>query len=452
MARFPETLCKGTAGTTASVGEAHAMTLADDAAAALPQLVRLAEEHGPALSRAFRIIGDGALVGPAGMELFDGLSWRHREALNAFDYAYFAVNRLAATATPPPRVAAPRLPGMPSPPAQHGGERGGDPALLDQLATELSRAGRAFEDAGNTIVTMLNRLSLDPGPGYAISRAGGWIVDCRKDLQRRREQLLKADDVGSLRPGDTGGHPPSMGKPAKSSTSWWSPTNWGNLYLHHFLPGVLGSLKQSGLSAAAVNPVSAVVYMAVDWNGWKKHGAPGMISGATYAIHHPGKAFNAIINLDEWKQDPVKAWGNLAPDIVFTAMTLGSGGGTAAAKRAQGAAARLAGLRRLAKLRRISTVEKPGHSLENVAKDVGRTKPFDKPRESQVVPTDSMPRDLPATNPPRTQPDGRRPIGRPPTPGARNFTPIHQGNASQRLFKKLFPHLEHVNPNYSSKS
>lgn len=140
------------------------MTLADDAAAALPQLVRLAEDHGPTLSKAFQIIDAGALVGPAEMELFDWLSWRHRSALRAFDDAYYAIKQLAATATAPPQVAVPRLPGMPSPPAQHNGERGGDPVLLDQLAAELSRAGRAFEDAGNTVVTMLNRLGLDPGP------------------------------------------------------------------------------------------------------------------------------------------------------------------------------------------------------------------------------------------------------------------------------------------------
>src|SRR4051812_41861034 len=127
------------------------MSRAQDAAAALPGVVRLAEENAPALRRAFRILDAGALVGPAADTLFKDMFGRHQRILSAFGGAFGQVEQLAATATPPPKVAAPRLSGSPSAPRKAAGERSGDPELLHRLGVELGRAGRSWEDAGRAL-------------------------------------------------------------------------------------------------------------------------------------------------------------------------------------------------------------------------------------------------------------------------------------------------------------
>jgi hypothetical protein len=344
------------------------MSRVQDAAAALPAVARLAEENASALRRAFRILDDGALVGPAAGTLFNGLFDRHRLVLSAFSGAFGQVERLASTATPPPKVAWPRLPGLPSVPRQSAGARGGDPELLHQLGVELGRAGRSWEDTGRALAGVLNRLGLSPEHGQTIGRTGGWLTAQKADLERRRDELLKSDADPDLGTTPATALPQVQASGSAKATHSSSILSHGfDLWWNHYLPGVGNSLKELGQSAAAVNPASELVYMAVDFEGWKQHGSIGMAKGGWYGINHPTQLLKAVVNWDEWKKDPVRAYGSFAPDIVTTAMTFGSGGATAAARRAAAAAAKLSKLRKLSELRKIAAAGKAGEGLEQAA-------------------------------------------------------------------------------------
>ncbi|MGI8335782.1 hypothetical protein ACRYCC_38035 [Actinomadura scrupuli] len=214
------------------------MSRAQDAAAALPGVIRLAEENASALRRAFRILHDGALVGPAADTLFKGMFGRHQLVLSALSGAFGQVERLAATATPPPKVASPRLSGSPSAPRKAAGERSGDPELLYQLGVELGRAWRSWEDAGRALAGVLSRLGLTPEHGQTIRRTGGWLAAQKADLERRRDELLGGD-------GDPGlGGTPTAALPqveatgsAKAPGSTYSLSRGFDLWWNHYLPG-----------------------------------------------------------------------------------------------------------------------------------------------------------------------------------------------------------------------
>ncbi|MFC3542454.1 hypothetical protein [Nonomuraea ferruginea] len=170
----------------------YAMATPDEAAQALRAVARLAEEQGDALDRAFRLFGDGALLGPRAARLHAGLVDRCAEVGRAFTRAFRQVERLATARGDPPRVPAPhpRRPPVPlrEPP---GGFVGGDPDLMQAIDAELAEVAESWQLAGQSLAATLVRVGLDSAPGQDVVRAGAWLADQRPDLRRRRADLLK---------------------------------------------------------------------------------------------------------------------------------------------------------------------------------------------------------------------------------------------------------------------
>jgi hypothetical protein len=164
------------------------------AARALLEVGRLGEEYGSKLDGAYHLLDEGALVGPAAYALFTGMSERHRAVRNAFLDAFDQVHRLARHAQPPAGATPPyiRHPPLGLVPAAKG-VRSGSPEQLNLLAGELTRTGRGWEDAGQMLGRILGGLGLSRGPGVTIGRAGSWAVSEKRDLERRRDELLKSD-------------------------------------------------------------------------------------------------------------------------------------------------------------------------------------------------------------------------------------------------------------------
>lgn len=169
--------------------------------AALRIIGRLADEHGRALDKAFRVLADGALVGPHAVELERQMLVRHMSMREAFMTSFQWIWRLAARdPAGPPRVAEPRIGRPPVGAAQaHGGAVGGDVGLLDLLYTELGRAGRAWQDASVGLDRVLMRVGLDRLRARQLGEDGRWLVAQQPDLRRRRAELLESDrvDIGA---------------------------------------------------------------------------------------------------------------------------------------------------------------------------------------------------------------------------------------------------------------
>ncbi|MGI8335775.1 alpha/beta hydrolase [Actinomadura scrupuli] len=173
------------------------MASPEAAARALLEVARLGEEYGSRLDGAYRLLDEGALVGPAAYALFTGMSEQHRAVRNAFLDAFDQVHRLARRAQPPTSVKPPYLrhPPLGLVPAAKG-VLSGSPEQLNLLAGELTRTGRGWEEAGKILGGILGNLGLSRGPGMTIGRAGAWAVSEKRDLDRRRNELLKSDEGG----------------------------------------------------------------------------------------------------------------------------------------------------------------------------------------------------------------------------------------------------------------
>jgi Alpha/beta hydrolase len=169
------------------------------AARVLLEVARLGEEYGSKLDGAYRLLDEGALVGPAAYALFTGMSERHRAVRNAFLDAFDQVYRLARHAKPPASVRPPyiRHPPLGLVPAAKG-VLSGSPEQLNLVVGELTRAGRGWEDAGKILGGILGGLGLSRGPGVTIGQAGSWAVSEKRDLERRRDELLKTDGIGDF--------------------------------------------------------------------------------------------------------------------------------------------------------------------------------------------------------------------------------------------------------------
>jgi cell division protein ZapA (FtsZ GTPase activity inhibitor) len=180
-----------------ALGRGGLVATPEEVEAALRAISQLADEHGRALDKAFRILGDGALTGPGAVRLQQGMTARHGDVREALEGAFEEVRRLAArNPKGPPKVPPPRMGRAPAGarPSQ-GDKAGGDPELLKLLQAEMNRAGRSWEAAGQQLGGLLSRLGLSQSPGRAVGQAGNWVVGQRRDVQRRREELLKSDQV-----------------------------------------------------------------------------------------------------------------------------------------------------------------------------------------------------------------------------------------------------------------
>lgn len=193
-----------------------AVSDAEAAGRALIEIARMAETESRALDRAFRVLGDGALVGPAATRLWEDLARRHAQLRQAFERAFASVEAIAARGDgPPPRVAMPYLRPAPVPPPRRE-IVGGDPNLIEILATEVTRAGRSWEDAGHGLRNILARAGADPSPGVAVVVAGDWVAAERRDLLHRRADLLKQVELAALE-GGYGEFMPAPGQGAAGS-------------------------------------------------------------------------------------------------------------------------------------------------------------------------------------------------------------------------------------------
>ncbi|MFI6505152.1 hypothetical protein [Nonomuraea typhae] len=109
------------------------------------------EEHGPAADKALRLVIQGALVGPAGTELYNSLVEQRDLVRNAFTAAFLTVQRMAREDAQP----VPQLPDVHTatapPPSSVRGRIGGDPDLLTALANELRTAGGDLQDTGQAL-------------------------------------------------------------------------------------------------------------------------------------------------------------------------------------------------------------------------------------------------------------------------------------------------------------
>lgn len=320
------------------------MDRSEQAASLLPHVKRLAEEHGPALKRAQALLLDEALVGPTADRLQKTLATQHDDVRSAFYAAFDAVRHVAAG---PPRVHDPYIPGAPRGGRQTSPIRSGSPEKLDKLNAELTRASNSWQDAAQALSEILANLGLTTAPARTISRAAQTVSDQKPEVRRSRDELLKTDR-----------------QPVVQSAKTGNPLRDGwNAYAHHYLPGLGQGVKDMGLSALASNPTTAPFYIAIKPKGWLQRGPVGQIQGLAQGVQHPVAFAKAAVNWEEWKRDPVRAFGEAAPTIVITAITGGTGSGS-------GITARLASaLRRTAK----PETAKSAQALKEAATEAPKT-------------------------------------------------------------------------------
>jgi hypothetical protein len=188
---------------------------------------------------------------------------RHRTIRSMFLDAFDNVQRLAAQSpNGPPNLTSPALGPPQGPPMSRPGVGSGDPDLLNLLGIEVGRAGYAWEDAGRELSRLLGWLGLSEGPGQSITRSGSWIADQKSDLERRRDDLVKAGVVSPPIP------QPANPPPQPKSTGFFSGA-W-NGFAHHFVPGLWDVVKDNTKNTFAMNPVTSPFYMLYDHKDWQQ--------------------------------------------------------------------------------------------------------------------------------------------------------------------------------------
>ncbi len=384
------------------------MAAPEDVQAALRAIARLAEEHGPALDRAFRVLADGALAGPGAEELHSGMAERHAVVRHAFTTAFQRVRALGASGGhPAPHVPEPHLAPPPaSSPSSRGGFVGGDPDRLNTLSRELGSAGRSWEDAGATLAALLARLGLDPGSGRGVGQSGEWVTSQVREVNRRRDELLKRQPQPGA-PGRPAALGASVADPAPGSGLSGDPgSDFGTS--DDFGTGDFGAptdpdhvidsigdkvfaAAEGGADALGLRPLGDAVRFlndnvakpigrpftkgavegtidlgkslwdfsifraATDFEGFAKS-VGGLKDGLEYGVQHPVEFAGAIVDWDTLTTDPIRWFGKLVPDAIITVTTAGGGSAASGATRtakglgkvsdlAESAGRRLGGLR-----------------------------------------------------------------------------------------------------------
>ncbi|NEA23018.1 hypothetical protein [Actinomadura bangladeshensis] len=239
------------------------------------------------------------------------------------------------------------IPGAPRGGRRTPAIRSGSPEKLDQLTAELTRASNSWDDAAQALSEILANLGLPTAPARTISRAAQTIAAQKHEVSRSRDELLQTDRQPTVEYAKTG----------NVFRDGW------NAYAHHYLPGLGQGAKDMGLSALAGNPMTAPFYIAIKPKGWLERGPVGQIQGLAQGVQHPIAFAKAAINWEEWKRDPVRAFGEAAPTLLITAITMGTGSGS-------GATARLA-----TALRRTPEAEtaKSAKALQEAATEASKT-------------------------------------------------------------------------------
>ena len=322
------------------------MTAADRAAALLPRVARLGDEHGVALQRAYELLSGGALVGPGAGELYEVMAECHRTARRGFYEAFDEVRLLASrTGCGSPRVGMAGIPGPPGGPRASDDIRSGSPDMLERLGHELSRAGGEWREAGGELVRILGSLGLNVGPGQAVRRAGSGVAARRRDVDRRRSELLRQEQSQLVQ--SAAGIVQGTGQKIAEANAEQSSVldkAW-DAWAHHYMPGLWDGISEIGKQVLATDPATAPFYLVTDPEGWYEQAVTGpanqLLDGLAanpmsapfyYAFdpsgwskHGPVRQFKGFVNWDEWKRDPIRAFGHTIPNAVLTALTLGRG-------------------------------------------------------------------------------------------------------------------------------
>lgn len=321
-----------------------------DVQAALRTISHLAEEYGPALDRAFRVLADGALTGPGAERLHSGMAERHAAVRHAFTTAFQRVRALGDGGHPAPHIAAP----PPAPPLSHGGHVGGDPDRLNALSGELGSAGRSWQDAGAALAALLTRLGLGAEPGREVGQAGEWVSSQVREVNRRRDDLVKQRPQPS----------PGPGPGEDFGTGDFGTGEFGALTEPDNVIDALGdeafAAVEKGADALGLRPLGdavrflndnvaepigrpftkgvvegtidlgrslwdfSVFRAATDFEGFTKS-VGGLKDGLEYGVQHPVEFAGAIVDWDTLTTDPIRWFGKLVPDVIITATTAGSG-------------------------------------------------------------------------------------------------------------------------------
>lgn len=263
------------------------MASREEVQAALRDIARLADEHGRALHKAFRILADGALVGPHAVELEREMLVWHGAMRDALTGSFERVRELAASdPAGPPRVPAPYIGRPPVGAARaHSGAIGGDTGLLELLQGELGRAGRAWQDASAGVDRVLAQVGLDRFPARTLGEAGQWLTAQQSDLRRRQRALMRSDrtglDIGPTVIGalltallaknpeltaylrSDGADPSTMplGADPRSVAAWWQSLEARQRHAYtQALPSIVGWLD--GLPATARNAANRLTLAA----------------------------------------------------------------------------------------------------------------------------------------------------------------------------------------------
>ncbi|WP_157610160.1 hypothetical protein [Spirillospora albida] len=296
------------------------MNRAEQAAVLLQRVRQQAEDYGPALIRAQTLLHEGALVGPAAERLAATMVSAHRDTRAAFYDAFEQVRRVAAEHGN--RVPEPYIPGPLPPPRTPPGVGSGSPQALTALSTELTRAAGTWESSARVLSGILSGLALPTTPARTISGAARRVSSQRAEVERRRAELLKAEQQitqNALTGVRTFVDTPKRKPPLQAA--------W-DAQFKHFLPGVGTGVKDLGLMSLAYSPVSAPVYFAVNRDGWMNRGPVGQTKMIYQAVQHPGLFLKSIIDWEQWKKDPMRAYGETVPSLIIAAATMGTGAGS----------------------------------------------------------------------------------------------------------------------------
>ncbi|MEU5860847.1 toxin glutamine deamidase domain-containing protein [Nonomuraea sp. NPDC047529] len=417
------------------------MATPEEAQLTLATIARLAEEHGNALDRTYQLFGDGALLGPGATRMHEGLIEQHLAVRHAFTRAFETVEQLAATGGKSPTIHAPQLRPPPAPlPTPPGGYVGGSPGLMEALDSEFGRVGSDWQEAGHELSGALSHIGLATSAGRTVTMAGSWLVDQRKDLQRRRAELLKAPaqpamDGSRAVSGTAGGGPaPVLGmlvtllnlreqdrSPVEEfSDKATSLLNKGIAWYGDFWAGNVERLSvklgQPQIGKAArqyVDKVAAPFTQGANeatwgllkgaWN-WSQLGLitdpigflnrlRGAGETAAFAKQQPVEFGKALADLETLQKDPGRWFGRLVPDVILTIATAGVGSEVTAANRLR--------------------------------------KGFDDGGRRRTSSTPGLPSKSPFQDPNITR---------------------HAGNAPQQEFDVLFTDIKDVNPQFSSQA
>jgi hypothetical protein len=97
--------------------------------------------------------------------------------------------------------------------------------------------------------------------------------------------------------------------------------------MSEFGSGVVDSVRDTLETAWGFSTIR----MVLDGDGWRRD-VEEAAQGIAEAVHHPGEAFRQMLDVDTWRDNPARAAGRLAPDLVVGVLTGGAGAGAARAR------------------------------------------------------------------------------------------------------------------------